>query len=299
MALQENDEAGGVSTSFQAFSDQFELALAWVDSLGLRFEKSRFGNYRRIVRDAAKILDDPDESKSRLGFAALESGYELILIHENLTAYCDDDFKERLQKFLNGAILEKDESEASGHARDIGLELVLGAHMAKSDIEPSFPPGYDISLSSPAANIECKRLHHSEQAVEKAVSIASKQLKRRHSPPGPRSPGIIALSIGKLYHHGEKYLVSKSGEKANATMGRICIEFADANRRHWNDRPKRHVQAVLCYMSGIAHAPDNNQWYWSYFMLFDLIGNYMTPTMQQSLDSLESKLRVGIGETLL
>lgn len=294
--LSENE---GVSKSFQAFTDQFELALTWVDSLGLRFQKSRFGNYRRIVSEAARILDDPDESKSRLGFAALESGHELILIHQNLAANSDNDFRDRLQKFLNGAILECDESEASGHARDIGFELVLGAHMAKNDIEASFPPGFDISLTSPAANIECKRLHHSEQAVQKAVSIASKQLARRVHPPGPRCPGVVALSIGKLFHHGDTYMVSDDGGRANATMGRICSEFADNNRRHWQDKPRNHVQAVLCYMSGIAHAPADNKWYWSYFMLFDLIGKHMTQTMQQSLDSLESKLRVGVGETIL
>jgi hypothetical protein len=193
----------------------------------------------------------------RQGFAAVESGLELISIHQHLRENASAEFRRRLRDYVKGTILEMDEKPSTGsnHARNIGFELFLGARMAEARFNPVFPEDGDLHLPSFPMNFECKRLQ-SEKMVATEVADAADQLHRRAKGADPTPVGIIALNVGKLIHGGARVLQAASTEELDLLMHNQIKEFRLKHYPKWSKSKYTNVHGAFVFFSGPVVTPE-------------------------------------------
>ena len=286
------------SLSFRTFASEFMAAMAWVEGLGITINRARFGKYLQTVE--AALTEPPaqhsGEEENLQGFAAIESGCELITLHQYLADHGSDQFKHRLGIYVEGAVLECEEvpASSSNKARNIGFELLLAATMARAGLDPQFPTQSDLTTQRPALRLECKRLQ-SPQKAEKNIRDAASKLQKRSSEGIQRVPGIIALAIGKIVHGGRLRLRAHSVQQGMATIDGVCLAFLREHEHVWEGWSKKHIQAVIAFYSGIIEVPSSNQWYWAYDVAIIPVSHAQTARLQSAINEAVEKLRVHTG----
>src|SRR4051812_13454083 len=112
-----------MSQSLIHFEEEFKQAILWSDSIGVRIHAGRFQEYYRVLNAGNLSHDNVSGNEFHTALSAIEAGMELVLIYQNLRHIAPNTLRDRLQKFVKGTVLEKDEIPASAthEARNIGF----------------------------------------------------------------------------------------------------------------------------------------------------------------------------------
>ena len=193
---------------------ELEAAIRWLETCtGRSASSTRFSAYLRVLREwkAGQLKLSGDELLSVLN--ATSHAYELIEIHQTLAKTELVGLAKKLRKYMTGPELEKDElsSSSSNLARNIGFELLLLARFCNCGLKVSLSSGADIVISREGIDvaIECKR-PQTERKIEDSIKDAHRQLRlrRKGRKPGVVFIGMVALSVGKLWHGADKFVLT-------------------------------------------------------------------------------------------
>src|SRR5712692_7223744 len=87
------------SDSFRQFVDDLTASIKWLESLGLKVSRGRFGDYERLY-DA--MPDAPNEDWFPLALAGIEACQELSLIRRNLGRVDPIELRRHLDSYVTG-----------------------------------------------------------------------------------------------------------------------------------------------------------------------------------------------------
>lgn len=241
-------------TNIIGFTDLLRDAIDWLRSLGIRVEGTRFTQY---VKQLQEIVDIPglqartDDPRFELVLEALDSGGELLVIQRDLAQYDSPELRRRLAAFVKGPYLQREElvNTSSNQARNLGFELVFAAQLVKAKFTPVLPETGDLRTESPSILFECKRLQR-EGKTEKALKDARDQLRSTNA--DTPSFNVIALSIGKLLHKGEKFLHGADHNEVHRKLRGMVAGFVRKHERIWRAESFSHVAGIWLHYSGSA-----------------------------------------------
>jgi hypothetical protein len=284
-----------MSESFRRFLDSLQEAIEWCDSIGIRLSTSRFAEYVDTVeRELIKIKDPPSKSDLivfHTALTAIEAGSELILIKRALSNLVSPELVSRLKQYVGGTTLEVSESHLNKthHPRNFGFELVLAAQLADGGLPVEFPPNGDILIKIPYIQIECKRLQ-SENNISGAFKKAVRQLALR-KPVGQYTTNIVAISVGKVIHRGEYFLTAPDNINIDKGLFSILNNFRLKHAYIWDQRPLKHVQAVLLHISTNIHVTANNTWLWGTYAILNQLNHNCSDGQERELKSVAVALK--------
>jgi hypothetical protein len=224
------------TTSYAGLADEHRRIQDWLTSLGYRVTPTRLGAYSRYLERIEKARQAGTleallhtEGTTEL-IAAVSESLELTRIYKALSPLTiDPELRRRLADFIKGPTLYADErpASASNHARDIALELSLGAALLQADLPVDFHPAGDLRfvLDGCEVFVECKRpqeLHQVRGRIKGAFRQLTANYAKSSNPTAAR--GLVALSITKALNPTEHDLTTQSRE----TLSKGLLETASA-----------------------------------------------------------------------
>ncbi len=241
------------STPYESFSLDLDAAVEWISSLGITYERTRIGEYKRAINILLEVYKSKDLEKTRREFVrlvtALFEARDLIAIHKGLSGKYDSEIREHIKKYATGPADYRKEvvSASSNLARNIAFELLVASKLVSSGI------GLDFSIKSDVAAIydrrsilfECKR-PQSEDKLEANIKSAFKQLERKYkNPVRARHRGIIAIDISKLFNPEFMLYVQPNAASLQHALSQIVDGFIEKNEKLWQVWRNNKTIAVL------------------------------------------------------
>jgi hypothetical protein len=116
-----------------------------------------------------------------------------------------------LQAALDGPVDLRLETSKSNRARNTMFEIAVAGRFARTGLRPVLgsEPDVLVELHNRRLLIQCKRVF-SEAGLPGCLRDASDQLRRDlRSSCDPRDCGVIALSISRMFHQGDRVLVAE------------------------------------------------------------------------------------------
>ena len=189
-------------------AENYEAAMAWVDSVGFPTERGRHTVYRKTItrlREQFPAIgwgDLTDDAYRDQVCAALLESRELVSIYRGLSGLDNPDALPNLRHYIKGPELSAHEraETSSNRPRNLGFELYLNALFAYAGLVPRYDTKADLLFSSDRLHVfvEAKR-PMTEQAVHASVCEAIKQLTHRFTPEEEfDQAGIVALDLSKV-----------------------------------------------------------------------------------------------------
>ena len=133
------------SKPYGALADDFRAALAWLEGLGVSYERTRVGEYERAIQVLLAAFKAPDFDAMRKELlrivTALFEIHDLIDIHRSLGGRSDGEFKRQVQTLATGPANYTDEDSAtsSNAPRNIAFEFVIMAKLVNAGIPLKLP----------------------------------------------------------------------------------------------------------------------------------------------------------------
>lgn len=214
----------------------FLEATNWISEHNLSVERSRLYRYLKELDKLSKwfkagtLEEHLDPESGHYWRSLLYEALEITEIYKTLREHGSTDMARRLSEVSKGPLFLSEESPSSGSnsARNYQFELLAASRFQKAGFEVVLDDRNDfaISLWGRFLPIECKRLQSIEQ-VRKRIKEGCVQLKRswKNLRPNSRLPGILIISIEKVSEQYKYIMISKSGEKAKAALGKKCTDF--------------------------------------------------------------------------
>jgi len=173
------------STPYELFSQDLDVAVKWISSLGVSYEKTRIGEYKRAIDVLLEVYKSKDLDKTKSEFVrlitALFEASDLVAIHKGLSGPYDTKIKEHIKKYAKGPSDYRKEtaSTSSNLARNIAFELILASKIVSANMELDFTIKTDIATKFDRRSIlfECKR-PQSKGKLEANIKDAFKQLEK-------------------------------------------------------------------------------------------------------------------------
>ncbi len=241
------------STPYESFAQDLDAAVERISSLGIPYERTRIGEYKRAIDILLEVYTSKDLEKTRREFVrlvtALFEANDLIAIHKELSGQYDSDIREHMKKYAKGPADYRNEvlSSASNLARNIAFELLVASKVVSADIGLDFSIKSDIAAKFDRRSIlfECKR-PQSEQKLEANVRDAFKQLERKYKNPiRVRHRGIIAIDISKLLNPDFMLYVQPNAASLERGLSYLVGRFIEKHERLWQVRRSKKTIAVL------------------------------------------------------
>jgi len=245
------------STPYEDFSGNLNKATEWVQSLGLQYEKTRIGEYKRAIDRLLEIYKSEDNETIQKEFVSIVNAVyeanELIAIYLSLAGKFDEKLRSHITTYAKGPSNYTHElvSASSNLGRNIAFELLVMSKLAFAGIEIDFDIKADVAgiFDNRSILIECKRPQSTEK-LEANIKDAFKQLERKYrSPVRMRHRGIIAIDISKLINPKFMLYVQANESLLEAGISRLVDDFISNNERLWQTGRNRKTIAVILRLS--------------------------------------------------
>ncbi|MBU3978252.1 hypothetical protein KKF69_05080 [Patescibacteria group bacterium] len=141
-------------------------------------------------------------------------------------------FLKKLKIVLNAPLLMSNETSNSNEGRNTLFELKLFLRLKNANYDVSLCANHpDILLIVDRREyaIECKRIYKPETLISNA-KIAIEQL-QRYSLSQENRFGIVAISITRYFHSGDKYLAAKSEDAVRARINYEMTTLLEHNKK--------------------------------------------------------------------
>ncbi len=155
-------------------------------------------------------------------YSSLSQLQELNYIFENISLISEEDIKiffKKLRIILNAPLLMSDETSNSNEGRNILFELKLFTRLKNANYNVNLcanHPDILLKVNDRKYAIECKRIYKSKTLISN-VKVAINQL-QQYSLSQKNRFGIVAVSITRYFHSGDKYLSAESEYTARARI---------------------------------------------------------------------------------
>ncbi|OEZ49274.1 hypothetical protein JAB1_24640 [Janthinobacterium sp. MP5059B] len=227
----------------------YEDAKAWLESLGINVNPTRFRNYKRIIEQSGKEYSENYDYKQDWNMLwALSELDDLLSIHRDLKAQQDMRMVDSLRKITTGPILLDDEKNDGGsiQGRNFTFELYAAARIARAGFSVNFNTIADANflVGERQIHMECKRVV-SEDNMEGLVISACKQIAKRCND-SPSDRGIAAISISKLVW--KAFEGAAKGVHADVDTIRLAMI---ANLDKWGPEITKRFERFNKHTSGI------------------------------------------------
>lgn len=190
----------GSSEMLNAFSNVCD----WFESIGFKYARTRYGDYRRILEDHQRFQRGRDfaEVKAEFDDAFLEVTM-ITRIHGDIASMPPEQFYNQLKKVTTGRAKRFDGKP--DESRNFLFELSTAARFIRAGFQVDISGICDIVVdigSSKTLFVECKRLS-SFNRIEKALKEARKQIHTRISQKIDKRHlyGLIATNIDELHNY--------------------------------------------------------------------------------------------------
>jgi hypothetical protein len=245
--------------SFESLSVELDQAIAWLSSLGMRFEATRIAQYQKDISalNGAIQAGSVDELLNRRTFPhlvnSINEASELVFIYRGLGSIQNQDIKERLAHFIKGPVssISENADGASHTPRDIGFELCVASLFALADYSIDFHGIADLRIidDSKVIFIECKR-PSSVNSIQKNVRKAIKQLRKRYLSAAHTHTvfGLAAISMSKVLKTADQLLISGNELDLNHKMGELLERFVRQHERHWQSEQNSKTIGALVHL---------------------------------------------------
>lgn len=245
------------STSYELFADDLDSALAWMQSLGIVYERTRVGEYKRAIDTLLKIYQSDDKETiqnefSKIVTAAFEAS-DLIAIHKGLAGSFDNELRARIERYAKGPnnYTQEITATSSNIARNVGFELLVMAKLVAAGIDINFEIKTDAAARFDNRSIlfECKR-PQSLGMLEANVKNAFRQLEGKyHNPVHLRHRGIIAIDISKLINPDFMLYEAQNATSLDAGLSQVVDNFIIENNHYWQTGRNKKTIAILLRLS--------------------------------------------------
>ena len=260
--------------TFAETAREFDEAVEWLASQGLRVDGTRVSHYRKVLKRLAddhasgrlrKEFDAATEAeKSRMFGDAIVSLYEsgeIISIAAGLRALVPVVDREKFRELLKGASSYINESTASSaKARNTSFEFIVASRLVEAGLALVRIPPADVCamLGSYRLVVECKR-PQTESSIEGNIDDAFSQLRRRlKNSLAPRMRGIAAIDVTKAANPNFQRIVAPSIDVLGEHLNHFVADYATPRIAHWVSRAKNDkIIGVLFRFSGIAEITSN------------------------------------------
>jgi len=241
------------STPYETFSRELDVSLQWISSLGIVYERTRVGEYKRAIDILLEVYRTKDLERTRKEFERLVTALfevnDLIAIHRALAGRYDNEISELIKKYAKGPANYREEvvSSSSNLARNIAFELLVASRLVSAGLGLDFSLGADIATSIKKKSIlfECKR-PQSIGKLESNIKDAFRQLERKYKKPvHARHRGIIAIDISKIINPEFMLFVQPNAVSLEQGLSQIVDEFIVKNERLCQLRRNKRTIAVI------------------------------------------------------
>lgn len=241
------------SISYDDFSQSLNSAIDWINTLGISYEKSRVGEYRRAIRTLLEIYESNDFTNAKKEFprlvTAVYESNDLITIHKGFSGKYDREINEHLKKYLKGPADYRSEmtSSSSNLSRNIAFELLVSSKLVFAGLKLDFRIKTDIAayFDNRSVLFECKR-PQTIDTLESNIKKAFKQLERKYkNPECSRHRGIIAIDVSKLLNPDFKLYVQPNANAIDAGLTHILDKFIQQNDHLWQLSRNKKTIAIL------------------------------------------------------
>jgi len=141
-------------------------------------------------------------------------------------------FLKKLKIIFNAPLLMSNETSNSNEGRNILFELKLFLRLKNANYNVRLcadHPDILLIIDGREYAIECKRIYKPETLISNA-KVAIEQL-QRYSLSQENRFGIVAISITRFFHSGDKYLAAKSEEAARVRINYEMTTLLEHNKQ--------------------------------------------------------------------
>jgi hypothetical protein len=219
-------------TSFSRVTSKLREALTAIEKMGLLWKSTRFARYLEAVQATSaasypRTIDwTTHESREAFLLEALSQAVQLTSSRKLWNTVHLPDLVTRLERVLGGRDMPVVATDATDDARNVLLELAVGASLASPRRRVELTAGTEDLLlhlgSGTVLPVECKR-PATRESVAKNVRKLRKQL-GRHLPKYP-SGGVAAVGLDRVFGGGGMPHVDRADEVA-PTARRMLDESA-------------------------------------------------------------------------
>jgi hypothetical protein len=234
--------------------NRFHAACEWMRSKGIAVDRTRAGEYERILIEIAAYyergaIDDLITLRgSRVLFNAMAQASEFVDIHSGVSRLPSPHVEEKLRDFVGGAVMLEDETLKLNHPRNVGFELLIAAASATCGLTIDLAPPADLSwiVNSTRLFVECKR-PFAKRKIANRIREGLRQLTRRYeaSPDPAQSRGVLAVSVSRVFNDGSRILQVPNEAAVDAEMERIFDQFIKRYRHYWLTTDSRTLAVLL------------------------------------------------------
>jgi hypothetical protein len=180
---------------------------------------------------------------------AMAEALEFCQIYDAFNEFPANRLAPKIERALDGPFRVTDETNRSSVGRNTIFELALAAEwqLRGADVEIGEP---DITLRIGTTNfvVECKRPLR-VQSIQTNLRNARDQLASRLGAANPRSVGVIAISVSRIFTKGTSLYLANS-ERNVAVLGEKLDAFLNTYKKEWYTlRMDRRIAAVLFHLS--------------------------------------------------
>ena len=175
-------------------------------------------------------------------------------------------------------VIDEDANTGSNLGRNTLFELRLASRFVEAGYCPILYKDHP-DLLVPTLNmnysIECKRLFSSE-SFENLIKKAIKQLIRFSLRDYPENLGLVAVSISRYYHRGDKKISMESSESLGGFVDNTVYEFIQKNKYFIDTAFPLNIPAIIIEFSDFGEA---ERPYWINWMY--LVGTQNKPELSK------------------
>ena len=215
-----------------ALQAEFGAATEWLNSHVVT-HNTRLFRYRRILDEIVQAIDRNTllsylRSKNlRKVISALHEIDYFVFLHKGLAAYSGAGLTNRLKVVVGGpdSYTEEKPNGASGHGRDIALELWNAARLARSAVQVDLESITDVRFFGGGKEfyLECKRPKSLKKMAD-AIHKAESQLKTRYEGSNGSCHGLIAIGVEKLVNPELGMLITREESEIPQNVKRAVFK---------------------------------------------------------------------------
>ncbi len=176
---------------------------------------------------------------------------ELLFIFEYFGEDCPEHIRIKLNQVVQGPINmdEEDVDATSNHPRNVLFELKMQATIRAAGLQEGKEGDASCVIDGTPLIIQCKRPQN-YSSIKKNVSKARKQLRNdlkdlKHI----KSKGVIAVSVGKIFHEGYKYLSVPSTELLEPMLSERIKKIVEKFQLEKEIARDNKILGLLCDLS--------------------------------------------------
>lgn len=228
-----------------------DAAIDWLSSIGLNPTVTRFGEYRKSIKNLHQDLDGNNKTED-VFYKFLNAHMEitdLLRIKSTFESEDSSTYIERLKKVTSGTAFrnysEKDQS------RDFAFELSIASRFISAKIPIDLTSIADViaNLDDTKLFIECKRIKSMQQLGRRVKSSQDQLKKRISSQTSSKCKGISAICLTDIINSGNKMSVVENVHQLKKISSSQLNSFGIENRDILEGRRLSGVLGTFCEYS--------------------------------------------------